>query len=277
MTGPQGLRGYTGAPGTPGQAGPIGPQGPQGPIGPQGPAGQDGTVSFDELTPAQIDMLKGPKGDKGDTGPMGPQGPQGEQGIQGPQGERGPQGIKGIQGPKGDKGDTGPQGPIGPQGPKGEKGEPGLTASIEVNGQTYNVDAAGKITIPDYPADVAWGNIQGTLSNQTDLKNALDAKQDVKSLSKVAISGSYNDLKDKLLFSYPGDVVQYGSDPIRTVYGGSRVIFENGGHPGEIIGGIVNLDIPTLTWGLDYEGLHGTISAYGYNDNTDTVEACYKC
>ena len=120
MTGPQGPRGYTGAPGTPGAQGPIGPQGPQGPIGPQGPAGKDGTVSFDELTPEQLDMLKGPKGDKGDTGPIGPQGPQG---IQGPQGEQGPQGIQGIQGPKGDKGDTGPQGPIGPQGPKGDTGE----------------------------------------------------------------------------------------------------------------------------------------------------------
>ena len=96
MTGSQGPRGYTGAPGTPGQQGPIGPQGPQGPIGPQGPAGKDGTVSFDELTPEQIDMLKGPKGDTGEQGPTGPQGP---------------------------KGDTGPQGPVGPQGPKGDPGE----------------------------------------------------------------------------------------------------------------------------------------------------------
>ena len=123
MTGPQGPRGYTGAPGTPGQQGPIGPQGPQGPIGPQGPAGKDGTVSFDELTPEQIDMLKGPKGD---TGEQGPKGETGAQGIQGPQGEKGdtgatgPQGPQGIQGPKGD---TGPQGPVGPQGPKGDPGE----------------------------------------------------------------------------------------------------------------------------------------------------------
>ena len=93
MTGPQGQRGYTGATGA---QGPIGPQGPQGPIGPQGPAGKDGTVSFDELTPEQIDMLKGPKGDTGEQGPTGPQGP---------------------------KGDTGPQGPVGPQGPKGDPGE----------------------------------------------------------------------------------------------------------------------------------------------------------
>ena len=266
LTGPQGPRGYTGAPGTPGQAGQQGEPGPQGPIGPQGPAGQDGTVSFDELTPAQLDMLKGPKGDKGDTGVQGPQGPQG------PQGERGP------------------------------SGDP---ASIKVNGTTYTRDASGLITLPDYPDEVAWGNIQGTLSNQTDLKNALDAKQDVISdlatirsgaeagatavqpaalseyaktseLATVAISGSYNDLKDKLPFNYPGDVVQYGPDPIRTVYGGKRAIFENGGYPGRIIGDIINLDLPTLTWGT-YESLNGSISAYGYNDDLAMVEACYKC
>ena len=95
-------------------------------------------------------------------------------------------------------------------------------------------------------------------------------------MATVATSGSYNDLKDKLIFNYPGDIVEYPHYAIKTVYGGSRVIFENGGYPGEIIGGIVNLDIPTLTWG-SYEGINGSFSAYGYNDNPDMVEACYKC
>ena len=90
--------------------------------------------------------------------------------IKGAQGE---QGVQGLEGPQG------PEGPEGPMGPKGEKGEPGLTTSIEVNGQTYYLDDAGKITLPNYPDEVAWGNIKGTLSNQTDLKNALDYKQDV--------------------------------------------------------------------------------------------------
>ena len=124
----------------------VGPAGAQGPKGDSYPAG---IVEFDDLTPEQIQMLKGPKGDtgpqgakgdKGDpgiqgpkgepggTGPQGPKGAQGEQGpagpkgdtgIQGPQGERGPQGLQGEQGPKGDKGDPGPQGPQGAQGPAG--------------------------------------------------------------------------------------------------------------------------------------------------------------
>ena len=238
-------------------------------------------------------MLKGPKGD---AGPQGPQGPQGEQGPKGDKGDTG------DTGPAGERGPIGPEGPEGPQGPKGDTGDP---ASIKVNGTTYTRDASGLITLPDYPDEVAWGNIQGTLSNQTDLKTALDAKQDVISdlatirsgaeagatavqpaslseyaktseLATVARTGSYNDLKDKLVFNYPGDIVEYPHYAINTVYGGSRVIFENGGHPGEIIGGIVNLDIPTLTWG-SYEGINGPYSAYGYNDNPDTVEACYKC
>ena len=41
---------------------------------------------------------------------------------------------------------------------------------------------------------VSWGAILGTLSNQTDLQNALDLKADISSLATVATSGDYNDL-----------------------------------------------------------------------------------
>ena len=108
--------------------------GEQGPVGLQGPEGQQGP--------------KGDKGDPGDTGPQGPQGeqgPQGIQGIQGPKGEQGDIGPAGEQGPKGEQGIQGPEGPIGPQGPKGDP------ASIKVNGQRYNIDASGLITLPNYP------------------------------------------------------------------------------------------------------------------------------
>lgn len=167
LTGEPGPRGYSGAPGANGPQGPAGERGPQ---GPQGPKGADGTVSFDELTPEQIAMLKGPKGDPGEQGPQGPQGiqgvkgdqgdvgPQGPAGPKGATGEQGPRGPQGIQGPKGEKGDTGPegpQGPMGPQGPigpQGPKGDPGLATSVEVNGTVYGIDDAGKITLPDYPA-----------------------------------------------------------------------------------------------------------------------------
>jgi hypothetical protein len=60
-----------------GPRGPQGDQGIQGPQGPEGPAGKDGvdgTVTFDELTDAQREMIRGP------------------QGIQGPQGDKGDKG-----------------------------------------------------------------------------------------------------------------------------------------------------------------------------------------
>lgn len=41
---------------------------------------------------------------------------------------------------------------------------------------------------------VSWGAIVGTLSNQTDLQNALNLKADISSLGAVALSNDYNDL-----------------------------------------------------------------------------------
>lgn len=44
---------------------------------------------------------------------------------------------------------------------------------------------------------VDWGNIEGTLSDQTDLQTALNAKVNTNSLAQVATTGSYNDLINK--------------------------------------------------------------------------------
>ncbi|MEE0871566.1 MAG: hypothetical protein U0L52_09405, partial [Bacteroidaceae bacterium] len=46
-------------------------------------------------------------------------------------------------------------------------------------------------------ASVAWGDITGTLSSQTDLNTALGAKANSADLAAVATSGSYNDLTNK--------------------------------------------------------------------------------
>lgn len=61
---------------------------------------------------------------------------------------------------------------------------------------------------PSHQADAVWGGIVGTLSNQTDLQNALDAKAAAShnhdgvyvkpdSLAAVATSGDYDDLLNK--------------------------------------------------------------------------------
>jgi len=46
------------------------------------------------------------------------------------------------------------------------------------------------------PGAVEWGDIGGTLSDQTDLQAALDAKADIASLALVAFTGDYNDLNN---------------------------------------------------------------------------------
>ena len=133
-TGPKGDTGDIGPQGEAGPQGPqgeIGPQGPQGEPGPQGPQGErgaDGSVTFEDLTEEQRELLRGPQGEQGPQGEAGPQGPRGEvgpQGEQGAQGEQGPQGPQGPQGEKGDPGEAGPQGEQGPQGPAGPAGETG--------------------------------------------------------------------------------------------------------------------------------------------------------
>ena len=114
--GPQGPRGEQGLPGPAGPIGLTGPEGPQGPQGLKGDPGADGTMTFEELTPAQTESLRGPAGPQGIKGPEGPKGIQGVQGLPGDRGETGPIGPKGPQGI---------QGPIGPQGLQGIQGVTG--------------------------------------------------------------------------------------------------------------------------------------------------------
>lgn len=51
-----------------GPTGPQGPIGPRGEVGPVGPKGADGSVQFEELTPGQVEQLRGPQGIKGEKG-----------------------------------------------------------------------------------------------------------------------------------------------------------------------------------------------------------------
>ena len=108
---------YTGTGGgTQGSQGPRGERGLTGPAGPKGDPGADGNMTFEELTPAQTEILRGPAGPQGIQGPEGPKGIQGVQGLPGDRGEIGPIGPKGPQGI---------QGPIGPQGLQGIQGVTG--------------------------------------------------------------------------------------------------------------------------------------------------------
>ena len=112
--------------------------------------------------------------------------------------EPGPQGAAGPQGPKGDQG---VQGDVGPTGATGETITVTFNTDPVVGG--YNL---GSITTDDgliwnIPAgsSAIWGSITGTLSDQTDLQDALDAKQatlvsgtNIKTIHGESILGSGN-------------------------------------------------------------------------------------
>lgn len=102
-----------------------GPQGPQGIQGIQGPPGRDGVVTFENLSQAQRNSLKG---DRGEPGPPGPQGAPGPRGADGQPGQRGSDGARGA---------TGERGPVGATGPTGERGH-SLNAGVRIEGTFRN-------------------------------------------------------------------------------------------------------------------------------------------
>ena len=150
-----------------------------------------------------VAKLRGPKGEQGEQGlkgargEQGPQGPKGDKGNAGIEGKQGPRGERGVQGPSGPQGLTGPQGLVGPQGPKGDKGDkgdPGKDARADEGKLRSwldeflrrNFDNLRGPMGPRGPAGdegsggaPAWGDITGTLSAQTDLQTAIDAKASI--------------------------------------------------------------------------------------------------
>ena len=55
----------------------------------RGPRGADGAVTFESLTPEQVEQITGPPGEQGPPGPPGEPGPKGDDGEPGPPGEPG--------------------------------------------------------------------------------------------------------------------------------------------------------------------------------------------
>lgn len=64
-------------------------------------------------------------------------------------------------------------------------------AGISITGNTISATGGGTADAVD------WGHITGSMSNQTDLTTALNAKANTADLAAVATSGSYNDLTNK--------------------------------------------------------------------------------
>lgn len=147
--------------------GPQGERGPKGETGERGPAGRDGVVTFENLSQAQRNSLKGDRGLTGPQGLQGERGPQGIQGVQGPRGERGP---------KGDTGERGPQGVQGIQGPRGMTGERGPAGVVRYDSQEFKQALAGYAKTSSIPVlRFAKGDIPGTgADGRTEVINTTD-------------------------------------------------------------------------------------------------------
>ena len=121
----------------------------------------------------------------------------------------------GPTGPAGPMGETGPQGPTGNPGPAGaDAGFGSVLATAQTlpagSAATATVQVAGPNTAKEFSftfgiprgadgSTPVWGNIIGTMSDQTDLKNALDSKQDdlvsgtnIKTINGNSVLGSGN-------------------------------------------------------------------------------------
>ena len=157
--------------------------------GPQGPAGQDGA-----------DGEQGPRGATGATGPTGPMGPQGPQG---PKGDKGDTGATGAQGPKGDTGTS--YIILGQVDSTDDLPDPSLVdrngaylVGLESPYHLYVITGtdelewfdAGVFT-GDEASTLAWGNITGDISSQTDLMSKFSEYATISAMSSAISALDY--------------------------------------------------------------------------------------
>lgn len=123
----------------------------------RGPKGEDGSVVFEELTPEQMELLRGPKGDKGDTGDKGSKGDKGDTGDKGDKGDKGDaftyddfteEQLEALRGPAGQDGTVTFESLTDEQkeeirGPAGAAGfSPTVTVTTVTNGHIVNITTA---------------------------------------------------------------------------------------------------------------------------------------
>ena len=120
-----------------------------------------------------------------------------------------PQGAQGVQGPRGQKGDTGATGSPGRDGRDGKDGKNGKDGAIHYTAGTGIQITDGNVINATGAAVATWGGIQGTLSDQTDLQNALNAKQNTLSAgSNISISGNTISATDTTYSAFTGATAQ---------------------------------------------------------------------
>lgn len=227
----------------------TGPQGPQGIQGVQGPPGRDGVVTFENLSQAQRNSLKGDRGEPGPRGLQGPPGPAGQRGADGQPGQRGADGARGA---------TGERGPTGERGATGERGH-SLNAGVRIEG-TFRNGVNSQLNVM---VDVYYDGVKVTSGYATDfyyrgfgndnwsslLNRRADANGKVAEWSRAQRSGeylevyvivTYNDLKavastriDNIRDGARGADGQRGPAGPAGANGqpGQNIINQNGGQP----------------------------------------------
>jgi hypothetical protein len=242
-----------------GQDGEPGPQGPQGETGPQGPKGDKGDT--------------GNTGPKGDTGEQGPQGTQGAKGEQGNPGEDGisPTVTMTKQGKVTTLTITDKDGEHTTEIKDGNDGsgtgdmlkatydtnDNGVVDNAEkVNNHTVETDVPANAVFTDttYTAGTGiditnnvisstqssaeWGNITGTLSDQTDLNSALSGKQDLIDSTHKLSSDLVDDSSSTNKFFDGLTILSYGNstwNDFINAYNNNEIVYcraSSGSNPG---------------------------------------------
>lgn len=127
----------------------------------------------------------------------------------------------------------------------------------------YNIEALNTEKI----SGVAWGDVTGTLSNQTDLQTALNAKQDTLSWDTAPTSGGTNPMKSGAIYNHePFQVTGTASAGSSVTFTDSRInsdhwkVPKNGiyfGTPGNVTSGVhwvTNSTSHTITLQATFSG-----------------------
>lgn len=77
------------------------------------------------------------------------------------------------------------------------------------NNNSATIGSDGLLFVSENGGGASWGEIDGTLSNQTDLQNALNLKANESDLGAVAFSNDYNDLDNKPTIPSIANLVPY--------------------------------------------------------------------
>jgi|JI8StandDraft_1071087.scaffolds.fasta_scaffold00207_25 hypothetical protein len=268
-------------------------QGDKGEKGDKGDTGEKGDKGDKGDTGEQ--GIQGEKGEKGDTGEKGDKGDAGKDGKDGVDGVNGINGTNGKDGINGKDGKDGKELTIKELKKIEEAIREEMSKDMDRRAQvfskqasrTYNITELADVVITNptngqaltYDSTLGkwknttgggggggvWGAITGTLSDQTDLQNALDLKADIASLGATAFSNDYNDLDN--LPSIPS---QYTDEMAQDAVGnavGAGLSYNDGT-------GSISSTITQYTDELAQDAVGNNVGAgLSYNDVTGSISS----